>query len=65
MVLVTHHVEEILPCITHVLLMRDGKAHAAGPRDEVLNDAALSHIYGAPVRLSAEGGRYFLKLTQP
>ena len=65
MILVTHHVEEILPCISHVLLMRDGKAHAAGPRDEVLNDAALSHIYGAPVRLGTESGRYFLRLIQP
>lgn len=62
MVLVTHHVEEILPCVSHVLLMRDGKAHAAGPRDEVLNDASLSHIYGAPVRLASHNGHYSLQL---
>lgn len=60
LVMVTHHVEEILPCITHVLLLHQGRVHAAGPKESTLNSAALSHIYGAPVKLNRKGSRYTL-----
>ncbi|HRH96640.1 MAG TPA: ATP-binding cassette domain-containing protein [Prosthecobacter sp.] len=63
LVLVTHHVEEILPCITHVLLLRDGSVHAAGPKQEVLHSDRLSHIYGSRVKLSRHGDRYSLRLA--
>lgn len=63
LVLVTHHVEEILPCITHVLLLRDGSVHAAGPKQEVLHSDHLSHIYGSRVKLSRHGDRYSLRLA--
>ena len=36
LVLVTHHVEEIMPAFTHALLLRRGRVHAAGPRRQVL-----------------------------
>lgn len=60
LVMVTHHVEEILPCLTHVLMLKDGNIHAEGPKEEVLTSAALSEIYGAPVSLKAKNGRYAL-----
>ena len=63
LVLVTHHVEEILPCFTHVLLLREGRVHAAGPRDLVLSSDHLSEVYGAKVRLEAAGDRYRLHLA--
>lgn len=63
LVMVTHHVEEILPCITHVLMMREGRIHAAGPKRETLTSANLSAIYGAPVKLSRHKERYFLRLA--
>jgi iron complex transport system ATP-binding protein len=63
LVLVTHHVEEILPCFTHVLLLRSGKVLAAGPRGDVLKSENLSAAYGAAVRLEQDGSRYRLHLT--
>ena len=36
MVLVTHHVEEIPPSMTHALLLRDGRVVAAGPVEQAL-----------------------------
>src|SRR5688500_3716447 len=33
LVLVTHHVEEIMPAFTHALLLREGAVHATGPRE--------------------------------
>lgn len=63
LVMVTHHVEEILPCITHVLMMCDGRVHAAGPKRETLTSANLSTTYGSPVKLSRHKERYFLRLA--
>ena len=61
LVLVTHHVEEIMPAFTHVLLLRAGKVVAAGPRAEVLDSRRLSRTFSAPLRLlQRRGGRYTL-----
>ena len=64
LVMVTHHVEEILPSITHVLMMRDGRIHASGIKKRTLTSANLSTIYGAPVKLSRHGERYALRLLE-
>lgn len=63
MVLVTHHAEEIMPCFTHALLLRDGAVVAAGPVQEVLTRAHLSRAFGAPARLRREKGRYQLSFS--
>src|SRR6185295_15095335 len=47
LVLVTHHVEEIMPAFTHALLLRGGRVLAAGPRRTVLTSANLSATFGA------------------
>jgi len=58
LVLVTHHVEEIMPAFTHVLLLRGGRVVAAGPRRQLLNSAQLGSTFGAAVRLAGDRGRY-------
>lgn len=58
MIMVTHHVEEIPVGFTHVLLLRDGKAVAAGPLAEALTAENLTATFGLPIRLTADGGRY-------
>ena len=63
LVLVTHHVEEILPGVSHVLLMKDGLHFKAGPKAEVLTSEFLSEVYGAPVCVTEEGGRYSLRVV--
>ncbi len=63
LVMVTHHVEEILPSITHCLLLKDGQVHAAGTKEEVLHSRNLSEIYGAPLKLGRRKGRYWLHLA--
>jgi iron complex transport system ATP-binding protein len=60
LVLVTHHVEEILPAFTHALLLRAGQVHAAGARERVLTSTNLSATFGAPLRLLRSGDRYRL-----
>jgi iron complex transport system ATP-binding protein len=58
MVLVTHHVEEIPPGITHGLLLRNGTVVAAGLIDDVLTADLLSVTFGMPLALDRTGGRY-------
>ncbi len=63
LVLVTHHVEEILPVFRHALLLRDGRVAAAGPTRTVMSSPTLSEAFGAAVRLTRRGGRYRLQLA--
>ncbi|GAB6985503.1 ABC transporter ATP-binding protein [Nocardioides pyridinolyticus] len=57
-VLVSHHVEEIPPGFTHALLLRGGRAVAAGPLEEVVTEANLAATFGMPLVLSHEDGRW-------
>ena len=56
-VLVTHHPEEIMPCISHVLLLRGGRIVARGRREDVLTEGNLSAAYGLPLHVMQHGGR--------
>ena len=58
MILVTHHVEEIPPGFTHLLLVADGKVKAAGPIDSTLTSENLERTFGLPLELTAKNGRY-------
>ena len=60
-VLVTHHVEELPPGITHVLLLRDGSTVASGLVRDVLTDAHLSETFGLPLRVERRGGRWYAR----
>jgi iron complex transport system ATP-binding protein len=57
-VLVSHHVEEIPPGFTHVMLLRDGQVVAAGPIERVLTEEVISATFGMPLRLTHEDGRW-------
>ncbi len=62
LVLVTHHVEEIVPLFTHVLLLSGGAALAAGPKAATLTSRHLSAAFQAPLTLRRHNGRYQLKV---
>jgi iron complex transport system ATP-binding protein len=57
-VLVTHHVDEIPPGFTHLLLLRDGRVLAAGPIDTTLTPDALSETFGVSLCLERRNGRF-------
>ncbi|HEY0519213.1 MAG TPA: ATP-binding cassette domain-containing protein [Ilumatobacteraceae bacterium] len=59
LVLVTHHLDEVPPGMTHVLMLRDGKVVVSGPIDEVLTSANLSDCFGVPLTLERrDDGRF-------
>ena len=51
LVLVTHHIEEIVPEIGRVVVLQAGRILADGPRQEVLTGERLSQAFGGPVRV--------------
>ncbi|GHF09434.1 ABC transporter ATP-binding protein [Pseudolysinimonas yzui] len=58
MVMVTHHVEEIPPGFSHVLLLAGGAVTAAGPIGEVLTSENLTATFGLPIELTSSDGRF-------
>ncbi|MCA9987196.1 MAG: ATP-binding cassette domain-containing protein [Anaerolineales bacterium] len=61
LIFITHHPEEIMPGISHVLLMGGGKVLARGPKKEVLTAANLSQTFSYPLDLINEAGRYWVR----
>lgn len=62
LVLVTHHVEEILPVFTHALVLRNGCVLGSGPIRDVITESILREAFGGPLRLSRRQGRYQLQV---
>jgi iron complex transport system ATP-binding protein len=58
--LVTHHVSEIIPEIDRVILLRDGRIVADGPKEKILTEENLSSLFGAGVRLQSSNGFFHL-----
>ena len=59
-VLVTHQVSEIIPEIDRVMLLRDGRILADGPKLEVLTERALRDLFGVDVRIHARDGTFHI-----
>ncbi len=58
-VIVTHHIEEIPAGTTHVLLLKNGLVVRQGLIEDNLTSDSLSEIYGIPILLEINHGRYF------
>jgi len=58
--LVTHHVSEIIPEIERVVVLQGGRVLADGAKEKVLTDEILSRLFGISVRLFREEGYFYL-----
>ena len=57
LVLVTHHLEEIPPGVTHAALLRSGAMVGSGPVAEVLTGEAVSRAFGVSVVVERRDGQ--------
>jgi iron complex transport system ATP-binding protein len=62
LVLVTHHVEEIMPVFSHVLILRHGRVLAGGAKQNTLTSKTLSRAFNAKIRLARRKDRYSLEI---
>lgn len=61
LILVTHALEEVIPEVSRVILLREGRVFKDGPKKEILSAANLSELYRMPVRLDLEDGYYHVR----
>ena len=61
-VFITHHVEELPPATSQVLLLGDGRAAARGAPGEVLRPDVLSPVYGCPLEVRRSNGRHYVEV---
>lgn len=58
--MVTHHLPDILPEIDRVILLRQGRVFADGAKSELLTTKRLTELFGLPVKLARRDGYYHL-----
>jgi iron complex transport system ATP-binding protein len=61
-ILITHHVEEVIPEIDRVFLLKDGRVLAQGTKQEMLTTARLSELFGDAVAVTESGGYFHARL---
>lgn len=59
-ILVTHYPEDIIPAIDRVLLVKDSRVFADGPKRELLCDEVMSDLFDVPLTVSEHDGWYSL-----
>ena len=57
-VLVTHHIHEIPPEVTRVILLKEGKVIEDGNKGEILTNTNLTNLFDWPIKLVKENGYY-------
>lgn len=57
--MITHHVSDILPVAERVIMMKDGRIVADGPKDTFLTDEALSHLFQRRIQMLERDGVRF------
>jgi iron complex transport system ATP-binding protein len=58
LLMVTHHLPDIVPEIGRVVCIREGGIYKDGPKEQVLDAGTLSAVFGLPVEVVLRGG-YF------
>lgn len=56
--LATHHVSEIIPEIERIVMLKEGRILADGPKEKTLTAEKLSSLFGVAVRLGKHDGNF-------
>ena len=58
--LITHHLSDLIPEIERAILLKSGRVFADGPKAEVLTEQRLGELFGLPVMLQTRKGYHHL-----
>lgn len=59
-IMVTHHLHDIIPEIKRVILLKEGRVFVDGPKQEVLTTETLARLFGTSFELMQRDGYYHL-----
>ncbi|MHA6483752.1 ABC transporter ATP-binding protein [Paenibacillus sp. strain BS8-2] len=62
LIYVTHHVEEILPCFEHSLLIKQGSVFASDRTEKLMTSEQMTTFLDVPVQIELSNGRYWLSV---
>ena len=60
-IIVTHHIEEIFPEVSHIALIHNQTIYKQGLKKDILNSENLSTIFDIELEIAKEKGRYYIK----
>lgn len=60
-ILVTHYPEDIIPAIKRVLLIKDARLYADGPKEQLLTGDEMTRLFGVPLDVESDQGWYALR----
>lgn len=60
-IFVTHHIEEIMPFINNVMLIKDGKIYAKGQKEDMMKKEMLNRVLNFKFNVTEKSGRYWPK----
>src|SRR5207249_802977 len=61
LILITHHIDEIVPEVARVILLRDGRVVGDGPKPSMLTAERLTDVFGAPIVLDERRGYLYAR----
>ncbi len=63
-VMITHDLADIPAAVRRVVMIRDGKVFRDGPKEELLDSATVSELYGAEIVVEEDAGAYRMRLAE-
>lgn len=60
LILVTQHIEEIMPVFDRVLALKEGKIIEQGLKEDVLSQKLIKRLYDVSARVLSSAGRYWM-----
>lgn len=64
LLVVTHHIDEIIPEINRVVLMKEGRIYLDGPKESVLTSSNLAAVFGSQIDVRQDSFGYFSAALQ-
>src|SRR5580765_1268652 len=64
LILITHHIEEIVPEIQRIVLVGEGRIAASGSKRDILTSARISTLFNALIALEEEDGYFYARPTK-
>lgn len=60
LVLVTHHVDDVVPEVTRIVMLKDGLVHRDGHKADLLTSEAIGGLFDTPAQIEEREGWYRL-----